>query len=228
MINREATIRWKGYDPSDLCVGSHKRVWATCGKCGRGRWISKRRAHRACAHCSPCGGGTHTEEGKAILSDIAKKRVGTLNPNWRGGNVTKICPVCGTSFVIPPHDQNRRKCCSRKCSAIAHRSRMAGEQNPAWMGGVAPEASLFRTSTDYAMWRQSVFERDAFTCQECNRHGGNLNAHHIVPYNDWKDSQYSLNLMNGITLCEQCHRKTYSREYEFFSKYFDIANGVGI
>lgn len=30
MINRAATIRWKGYDPDELTKGSHKRVWVNC------------------------------------------------------------------------------------------------------------------------------------------------------------------------------------------------------
>lgn len=40
-INREATIRWKGYDPDDLKPKSNKRVWANCDNCGHGRWVSK-------------------------------------------------------------------------------------------------------------------------------------------------------------------------------------------
>lgn len=35
MINREATIRWKGYDPDKLSPKSRKRVWANCERCGK-------------------------------------------------------------------------------------------------------------------------------------------------------------------------------------------------
>lgn len=35
MINREATVRWKGYDPADLKPQSHKRVWAICETYGK-------------------------------------------------------------------------------------------------------------------------------------------------------------------------------------------------
>ena len=28
--------------------------------------------------------------------------------------------------------------------------------------------------------------------------------------------------MNGITLCESCHRKTYNNEYRFINKYLEI------
>ena len=39
MINKEATIRWKGYNPDDLKSNSSKRVWVICNKCQKGRWI---------------------------------------------------------------------------------------------------------------------------------------------------------------------------------------------
>lgn len=39
MINGEATIRWKGYDPNTLSSGSNKKVWVICSGCERGRWI---------------------------------------------------------------------------------------------------------------------------------------------------------------------------------------------
>jgi hypothetical protein len=35
MINREATIRYKGYDPDDLKPRSRKRVCMICDDCGR-------------------------------------------------------------------------------------------------------------------------------------------------------------------------------------------------
>lgn len=53
MINREATIRWKGYDPNDLKSKSGKRVWDNCNRCGRGRWVAMQYSDRLCKHCAP-------------------------------------------------------------------------------------------------------------------------------------------------------------------------------
>ena len=100
-----------------------------------------------------------------------------------------------------------------------------GTNNPNWKGGISPDRSMWQIRGGNE-WRISIFERDDFTCQECGSRGGDLNAHHILPYRDWKDKQYSLNLMNGITLCVDCHRETFNNEYEYFNKYFDIVNGV--
>lgn len=52
MINREATIRWKGYDPDELISGSSKRVWANCNICGRGRWLAKNDYRDLCFKCA--------------------------------------------------------------------------------------------------------------------------------------------------------------------------------
>lgn len=52
MINREATIRWKGYDPDELSPKSGKRVWANCDRCGKGRWVSKDQYFDLCFKCA--------------------------------------------------------------------------------------------------------------------------------------------------------------------------------
>lgn len=52
VINREATIRWKGYDPNKLSAHSKSRVWINCDRCGDGRW-GRISAHKAlCASCA--------------------------------------------------------------------------------------------------------------------------------------------------------------------------------
>lgn len=54
-INREATIRWKGYDPDNLAINSNKRVWANCKNCGKGRWVIKQQYKDLCVRCSNTG-----------------------------------------------------------------------------------------------------------------------------------------------------------------------------
>jgi ribosomal protein L37AE/L43A len=58
------------------------------------------------------------------------------------------------------------------------------------------------TKEDYH-FKYTVFERDNFTCQKCGKHGGTLNAHHILNFNDNPDKRYDIS--NGITLCDSCH-----------------------
>lgn len=209
MINREATIRWKGYDPDDLLPQSNKRVWGNCEICGKGRWMKKCDYRDICQRCSNTGrrhpmygrdrsGKNNPMYGKHHTEDAKEKMRGT-KPSMRGKN--------NPAYGIPRY----------------------GENNPNWRGGTTTERERFMSSSKYVQWREDVFKRDGFVCQECgDATGGNLQAHHILPYRDWKNPQYSLNIMNGITLCKDCHKKTFYKEYKFFSKYFDIVNGVKI
>jgi len=81
-----------------------------------------------------------------------------------------------------------------------------------------PEMLLIKTGKKYKDWRKRVFERDNYTCKECgDKTGGNLEAHHIVPfsiiYREYKligKEDYLYDLDNGLTLCTNCHKKTYS------------------
>jgi hypothetical protein len=97
-----------------------------------------------------------------------------------------------------------------------------------WEGFISDERRQFMASQEYAQWRTTIFERDDYTCQECGQRGCDLNGHHLLPYRDYPDPQFSLNPKNGITLCVECHRKTFGKEYEFWCRYFDIAIANGI
>ena len=71
-----------------------------------------------------------------------------------------------------------------------------------------------RLTPKYKHWRDSVFQRDLYTCQCCHKKIGKgvfvvLNAHHLCNWNDYIDKRYELD--NGITLCEKCHIGFHSR-----------------
>lgn len=66
-----------------------------------------------------------------------------------------------------------------------------------------------RKTSEYAEWRMNVFNRDGFTCQLCGQVGGKLNAHHIKPYAKYPELRLDVN--NGITLCERCHRALHKK-----------------
>lgn len=72
-----------------------------------------------------------------------------------------------------------------------------------YKGGITNKNHSIRNSTQMVVWRNSVFERDNYTCQKCKITGGVLNAHHIKPFSEFPLLRFDIN--NGITLCKPCH-----------------------
>lgn len=73
-----------------------------------------------------------------------------------------------------------------------------------------------RDSLEYKEWHKQVLRRDRFVCQEC---GSNkrLEVHHIKPLKYYPE--LAIDLDNGQTLCNKCHKKTDSYGYKVISQY---------
>ena len=52
MIHREATIKYKGYDPNELKPKSQKRVCVICDNCGRVKWQNLAFIKHLCKSCA--------------------------------------------------------------------------------------------------------------------------------------------------------------------------------
>lgn len=81
-----------------------------------------------------------------------------------------------------------------------------GENCHLWKGGITKKGQAIRSSLEYKNWRNSVFERDDYTCKWCSIRGGDLEAHHVKPFNKYPELIFDIN--NGITLCKKCHMET--------------------
>ena len=77
-----------------------------------------------------------------------------------------------------------------------------GANSPFWKGFVKKG---HKREVEYRLWRLAVFERDAFTCQDCGIKGGQLEAHHIKSWKDYPELRFEIS--NGKTLCVGCHLK---------------------
>jgi len=65
-----------------------------------------------------------------------------------------------------------------------------------------------RKAPNLAVWSWLVLERDNYTCQNCGFSSDKhlLHAHHIDD-----EPKFRLRINNGITLCKDCHLKTFKR-----------------
>lgn len=72
MIHREATIKYKGYDPNDLKPKSNKRVCCVCDKCGRVSWHRFDSYRDLCNSCSHIG----IPKSKEWREKISKAHIG--------------------------------------------------------------------------------------------------------------------------------------------------------
>lgn len=88
------------------------------------------------------------------------------------------------------------------------RERTTGEKNWNWKGGITPTNKKIRRSENFKSWRESVFARDNWTCQECKKRGIEIHPHHIKEFCNYPELRFDVS--NGITLCLSCHKKTKS------------------
>lgn len=172
MILRNATIKYKGYDPLTLSKGSHKRVCISCDECGRVRWVEfKTKKFNICQSCAHIG----IKPSKETLLKKSESAKGRKHSNETKAKISK------------------------------NHARLTGENNSLWNPNITNEERLIkRKYPEYKQWRNEIFERDNFVCQKCDQIGYKLNAHHLESYSNNK--KLRITLLNGITLCEDCHK----------------------
>lgn len=152
-----------------------------------------RKGHPAYYH----GGfrGTHSEKTKQKMSDL-KKGKSTWNKGKKMSEAQKIK--------------------LRKPKSVP--SIFKGKERPELQGknhwrykGITPLNKLLRCSAKWQIWRNLVFLRDNFTCQNpncsyCkNQIGIKLHPHHIKPLALYPELAFRVD--NGITYCAKFHIK---------------------
>jgi len=228
MIERKCLICNKVFKvkPSRIKDGGGKYCSNTCRYNGKKKehhwnWTGGKHNIRYCKACGKkiCLTNSQIKKGMGNFCSYtcsASDRTGIKNPNWRGGGTLKTCKSCGKEFMV--RRGSNHQCCSKEC--------ISGKYHPNWKGGNTPIIIKIRMSTKYKHWRQQVFIRDNFTCQDCGQRGGYLESHHHKKtFTDiLEEVKKNLPLMelydgamvyeplwdidNGKTLCNKCHNKT--------------------
>ena len=122
------------------------------------------------------------------------------------------CAICGKEYYRPPSQIKWRgsNYCSYACKGKAMSFTQRGSNSPSWKGGVSTENHLLRASKRWKEWREAIFRRDNYICQDCGVRSGNGKAVFLVPHHIKSFAQYPelrFEVSNGITVCEQCHKK---------------------
>src|SRR3990167_3306149 len=173
-------IRWKGENNPNYINSLHK----TCKLCEKqyGSYSKKRK------FCSVCK-----------IIEVKRKAKFCKPCRKKGSKVTTNCKNCQLSCI--GWKGRSKKFCSKSCQYKFYK----GKGNPHYIDGRNPINKAIRNSQEYKLWREAVFKRDNWICQECGQVGGELNADHIKPFALFRELRLSLN--NGRTLCVNCHRK---------------------
>lgn len=142
------------------------------------------------------------------------------------------CKKCEKLFSYPDWANYKfREFCSKGC-ATSYREKgvplplkdrinmsLAKTGEKEFTGFKKPLYKRIRLLPEYVKWRFKIFERDLFTCQNCDTKGVYLEAHHIKSFlkivleneinslQKAKDCKELWNLDNGITFCRECHLK---------------------
>lgn len=149
----------------------------------------------ACSQCDkrfdkpPC----HVARVKAVFCskscyDRAQKR-----------RIRLVCPVCDGEFGVRPSEVKKYKCCSLICT----QQNRKGANNANWQGGIAKSRRPEMSTAQYKNWRKAVFERDDYTCIDCGKRGGTIEADHSKRWVDSPELRYDVS--NGVTRCRLCH-----------------------
>jgi ribosomal protein S27E len=194
----------------DLSPTSGYKVEVQCPECGKIRTVYYRSickaGHTMCQSCS-----AKKKMSKTIENGTKFNKLTVINASDKSGYSICRCE-CGNEKEVSNYELisgGTKSCgCLRSENMKKIGINPTGENHWHWKGGISNERHLSMAHKEYKDWRNDVFERDEYTCQKCSQIGGELRAHHIYNYADYPELR--LDVDNGITLCEECHRKFHS------------------
>jgi hypothetical protein len=180
-------------------------ITRNCPKCDKEFTVRYKSGNKFCSKSCASSFNTHKlhADGKMKNAAIAAKKANTGMKR-----TPEQCKRIGAKALGVKHSLERRE--------ASLKNRLRGDKSPLWKGGVTKEKKHIKMSGEYGIWRQRVFERDNWTCQECNEKGGKINAHHIKRFAFFPELRFDVE--NGQTLCFKCHMELHKKAGTFSHK----------
>lgn len=149
-------------------------------------------------------GKHHSKESKKKMSESSKGKIKTKETRLK---LSKANRGEGNAMFGKNHSEETKK----KISESRIRLKIGrGKDNPSWKGGITPENTRIRNGIEFRLWREAVFARDNWVCQECKKRGSQkLHAHHILNFAQYPELRFAID--NGMSLCKKCHIKFHSK-----------------
>ena len=154
-----------------------------------------------------------------------ERRQGKNHPHFSAKSIK--CDYCGITFL---KSESRLKhkhnfCCQKHHYLWMQENEPKGKNAYNYKHGKTKIYNKIRNSQPYILWRNSVYQRDKYTCQKCNKHckKSDIVAHHkknfaiIFQENNITSFKKALqcpelwSISNGITLCRSCHLKIHKK-----------------
>lgn len=203
----------KGYrqTPEHIAKRARPAATFTCPFCGASKEMPPSRVakNRTCGadgcrarYLAEIG---HKNRGKRPPEHVRAKMSATLKgrPQTAEHLASRMATRKASGWFSDPETTH-----ARISAAMTGQERPArrGAGNPMWRGGVSVRPEGSRDTSEYAVWRLAVLDRDGWVCQVCGS-DRNVIAHHILSWHEFK--WYRTDVDNGIALCRSCHAKAH-------------------
>lgn len=164
-----------------------------------------------------CGCGYHTEwltskaRWRVYMPGHYRKPEKYKRPNWLRAQyiaynrtLADIAAECGVDSSTISRAM-RRAGIARRNPSDAHRGRQAGENNPAWKGGIAK----WEYAPNWKALARQVRDEANWTCEWCSRRearwGKRFHVHHIDA------DKFNNDRSNLVAICWLCHARAHGK-----------------
>jgi hypothetical protein len=182
MINIQATIKWKGYDPSELKLQSNKRICCSCDQCGRVRWVPMYAYRNLCHKCKMKSNETR--------KNLSESHSGKLAPmyNKHHNEETKIkmskSQIGKTRKTIGNKNGmfNKYHTKETRQKMSDNHTDISGINNPMWKGGISGGKYCYKFNTSLKIKIRNQYNNCDYISgihkSICNNNR-NLDVHHV-------------------------------------------------